>query len=395
MTSAAGTSGNDRRDLLINGNAVPVIDGVTTTREPLDFHRRLPGYARTPLVRAPEIAAELGVGNLWIKVESDRLGLKSFKMLGASYAVYRALCERLGEEPEWNDIGELRERMRPLAPMTLAAATDGNHGLAVARMARLLGFAARIYVPSAMVPARIEAIEAEDATVTVVDGDYDDAVRRSAEDESDSCVVVSDTSWPGYERIPGWVIDGYSTIFWEIEEEFERREDKRPDVVVIPMGVGALAAATVRHYRNKTVARPPRLVGVEPLTADCVLESLRADRLVTVPGPHESIMCGLNCGTPSQLAWPLLRTGLDVVAAVHDDRARQAMRRLAAMDVVAGETGAAALAGLYELQAEAGPVYEAAGLGPDASVLVIVTEGATDPLAYRRIVSGEESQPSH
>ncbi|CAM04137.1 diaminopropionate ammonia-lyase [Saccharopolyspora erythraea NRRL 2338] len=371
-------------ELFFNDNALRVIEGISADRAPLEFHQRMPDYARTPLLDCPPLADDLGVARLWVKDESTRLGLMSFKVLGASYAIYRTLCDRLGAEPEWRDVDELRRELRPLAPMTLAAATDGNHGLAVAHMARLLGFSARVYVPADMVVARIEAIEAEDAVVTVVDGDYDDAVRRSAEDESDECIVVADTSWPGYENIPWSVIEGYSTIFWETDDELRERGAAQPDVVAVPIGVGALAAATVRHYRRPDAVATPRLIGVEPLPSASVLESLRARRRVTVPGPHESIMAGLRCGTPSALAWPLLRDGIDVLAAIDDAYACEAMRSLAAVGVVAGETGAAALGALRAVVEKSGRGGE---LPSDASVLVVVTEGATDPQTYARIVT--------
>lgn len=372
------------RDMFVNERADDVVEEVGVDRAPLEFHRRLPGYERTPVLELPDVAAELGVGRVWVKDETSRLGLMSFKVLGASYAIYRALCERLGAEPQWTDINELVASVDALKPLDLAAATDGNHGLAVARMAMVFGFTAHIYVPANVVAARIEAIEREGAVVTVVDGDYDDAVRRSAEDASDTCIVVSDTSWPGYERIPRTVIEGYSTIFWEIDDFLRDRGANGPDAVIVPVGVGALAAATVRHYGRADADTGALLVGVEPLTANCVLESLRAGRIVRVPGPHDSIMAGLNCGTPSHLAWPLLRKGIDVVVAVDDHRARQAMRRLAEAGIVAGETGAAGLGGLYELWS--GATLRHIGLHAKAEVLIVITEGATDPVAYADIM---------
>jgi diaminopropionate ammonia-lyase len=205
------------------------------------------------------------------------------------------------------------------------------------------------------------------------------------------CLVIADTAWPGYEQVPSWVVDGYATIFWEVDEQLAALGADGPDVVVVPVGVGALAAAAVRHYRRRGLARRPCLVGVEPLAAACVLRSLQEGRIVTVPGPHDSIMAGLNCGTPSLVAWPFLQAGLDAVVAVSDERARQAVRDLGAAGIVAGETGAASLAGLTELTAPtagpgAGELWTALGLGSDASVLLLCTEGATDPDAYRRIL---------
>lgn len=379
---------DQRMEVFLNPNALGTVPSARANDAPIALHRKLPGYERTPLVECAGLAAELGLGGLWVKDESSRLGLPAFKMLGASYAVYRAVVERLGAEPTWDTVEELRGICASLQPMALAAATDGNHGRAVARMAALLGFRANIYVPTGTVPARIEAIESEGASVAVVDGDYDAAVARSAQDASEHCIVVSDTSWPGYETIPAWVVEGYSTIFSEIRDELEGRRSPVPDVVVVPMGVGALAAATIGDFKAEGSDPNPIIVGVEPLTADCVLESLRAAAMVSVPGPHESIMAGLNCGTPSPVAWPLVSRGVDVAVAIDDDWAREAMRGLAKVGVTADATGAAALGGLMALLStdSTAALRRSCGLDADASVLIICTEGATDPDAYRVIV---------
>ena len=387
----SATPGHTGGEILLNPAARPAATMAPPPRTPLGLHRRLPSYAVTPLHDAPILAKANGVGRVWVKDESSRLGLPAFKMLGASWASYRAVAERLGQDPEpWSSLEELHDRLRPLRPLTLAAATDGNHGRAVARMAALLGFDADVYVPHGTATARIDAIEGEGARVTVVDGDYDAAVAAAATTAEARCLVIQDVAWPGYEQVPAWVVEGYGTIFWEVDDQFATRGEEGPDVVMVPVGVGGLAAAAVRHWRRRGLGRPPRLIGVEPLAAACVLHSLQAGRIVTVPGPHHSIMAGLNCGTPSLVAWPSLRTGLDAVVAVGDERARQAMRDLAAAGIVAGETGAASLAGLAELTGgpEAGRLRDALGLAADARVLLLCTEGATDPQAYRQIVGG-------
>jgi len=354
------------------------------------FHRRMPGYAPTPLVDAPAIAGALGVARVLVKAETERLGLPSFKILGASWATYRALCDHRGAEPEpWSDLDELAERLAPMRPFALAAATDGNHGRAVAHMARRLGFAARIFVPEGTATARVEAIEGEGATVTVVDGDYDDAVARSAGEAGERCLVISDTSWPGYDVTPRRVIEGYSTIFAEIDAQVAGLGVAAPGVVVVPVGVGAFMAAAVAHHRSG--AGGPVLVGVEPTSANCVQASVEAGQPVVVPGPHRSIMAGLNCGTPSPVAWPAVAAGVDWFVAVDDDAAETAMRDLAAAGVVAGETGAAALAGLGALAADV-EARRAGGLGADATVVVMVSEGATDPANYRRIVGRDPAE---
>jgi diaminopropionate ammonia-lyase len=385
------TTGRTGGQVFRNPAARPGATMPPPPRAPLELHRRLPGYAVTPLHDAPALAAATGVGRLWVKDESARLGLPAFKLLGASWAAYRALADRLGRDPEpWGSLEQLRATLAPLRPLTLATATDGNHGRAVARMAALLGLEADVYVPTGTAAARIAAIRGEGARVTVVDGDYDAAVATAAATAGERCLAIQDVGWPGYEQVPAWVIEGYGTIFWEVDDQLAERGEPGPDVVVVPVGVGGLAAAAVRHWRREGLQQVPRMVGVEPLAAACVLRSLRAGRIVTVPGPHDSIMAGLNCGTPSLSAWPALRDGLDAVVAVADERARQAMRDLAAAGIVAGETGAAALAGLAEVTQgpDAAAARAALGLRADTRVLLLCTEGATDPDAYRRIVGG-------
>jgi diaminopropionate ammonia-lyase len=358
---------------------------------PRSYHASMPGYRPTALRVAPATAERLGVAEVLVKDESARLGLPSFKVLGASWAVYRALLDRLGATPaQVPTFAALKDAVRPLQPFSLSAATDGNHGRAVAHMAAVLGLTADIYVPDNTVAARIDAIADEGARVTVVNGGYDDAVRRSARDASDRCLVISDTSWDGYEQVPGWVIEGYATVFDEIEEQLERDGRRRPDVVAVPIGVGALAAAVVRHFWSAPAPRPV-IVGVEPTSAACVLESVAAGRIVTLTHPQESIMAGLNCATPSLIAWGEVSRGIDAYVAVPDARVAEAMRLLADDDIVAGETGAGGLAGMLALSA--GPQTEPArrrlGLDTSTRVLLLCTEGATDPEAYERLIAGE------
>ncbi len=396
------------------------LDGEFPGREAFDFHKQLPGYQPSPLIEVPSIAARLGVGTVWVKDESSRLGLPAFKILGTSWAVYRALLQRIGGTiAPWRTFDELKERFAPLKPLTLVAATDGNHGRAVARMARLLGFRAHILVPRDMTPTRIAAIQSEgsDVTVTVVNGSYDDAVAESARlaserGQSAQCaqraLVISDTAWAGYTEIPRWIMEGYTTILRELDEQLAQRGDRsdtrdtrdtrdttrdttRVDLVVVQMGVGGLATAVVWHYRRPDLALAdrPTIVGVEPLAADCVLQSAQAGQMVAVPGPHHSIMAGLCCGVPSLVAWPVISKGIDVFVAINDAWARVAMRELATAGVVSGETGAAGLAGLLALlsgSSDREQYRHLLRLTPASRVVVISTEGATDPEAYQQIV---------
>ncbi len=372
---------------VVNPLAGEVTPVSVPTEEILAFHRRLPGYGPTPLLSVPALAERLGVGSVLVKAESNRFGLPAFKMLGASWAVYRTLCERLGADPEpWGDVDELAARFAPLRPFTLVAATDGNHGRAVARMARLLGFGARIFVPSGTTEARIAGIAGEGAEVGVVPGTYDAAVARSAEEEGPGAAVISDTSWPGYSDVPLRVIEGYSTMFSEIDDALSAAGHEQPDVLVVPVGVGALAAAAVQHVQGSPGAV---VVGVEPEDAACVTASALAGELVTLEGEQRSIMAGLNCGTPSPVAWPLVSRGVAGFVTIGDDWARRAVRELAAVGIEAGETGAAALGGLNAVHECGGTGPMQRFLGPTANLLVLVTEGASDPGAWRRILGVE------
>ena len=365
----------------------PLADGRDWPPAPSEvalFHHRMPAYSPTLLLDAPDLAERLGVGRVVVKAETRRMGLPSFKILGASWATYKAICEHIGHEPEpWSNINELARNLAHLRPFKLATATDGNHGRAVSFMARLLGFDCDVFVPAGMVRARIEAMEREGATVTVVDGDYDDAVARAAEEAGTRCLIVSDTSWPGYETTPAQVVEGYSTIFAEVDSALDASGLDRPDVVVVPMGVGAFMAAAVTHYRS--TEHRPVIVGVEPLDANCVQASALAGELAHVPGPHRSIMVGLNCGLPSLTAWPRLASGIDWLVSVDDDAARLAMRELADAAVASGETGAAALAGLDAILTDEGARAELGDLS-GSTILIVVTEGATDPDNFEAIV---------
>jgi diaminopropionate ammonia-lyase len=335
--------------------AMPAADPRATA-----FHRGLDGYAASPLIDAPELAQAMRVGRVWLKVETERLGLPAFKILGASWA-----AERLLDGRDTDGI-------------TLVTATDGNHGRAVARVARMRGMAAHILVPAGTAQARIDGIASEGARVEIVDGSYDDAVRRAAGMAGDAHVVLSDTSWPGYEDVPRWVVDGYETIFGEADEQLAGAV---PEVALIPIGVGSLAVAAAAHWPGEK----PRLVGLEPTSAACALESIRHGSPVVVPGPHDSIMAGLNAGSVSELAGPVLRDRFDAFCTIGDGLAEEGMIRLARTGVNAGEvsggTVGAALAICGDDSARA-----ALGIDEDTGVFLLLTEGLTDPANWERVV---------
>ncbi|WP_244217114.1 diaminopropionate ammonia-lyase [Streptomyces carpinensis] len=330
-----------------------------------DFHRALAEYSPTPLTELPLVAARLGVGRVFVKDESCRLGLPAFKALGASWAIHRALAERTANGEEQG-------------PVTLVTATDGNHGRAVARVARRLGQHAHVFVPQGVHAHAVDAIAAEQAKVTEVPGSYDEAVRLAAEEAAAlDAVLVQDTAWPGYERIPGWIVEGYSTLCAEIDEQLAAEGvAEGPDLVSIPVGVGSLAQAVVTHYRSRPSGHAPALLSVEPEAAACVLESLTVGEPVSVT-TGETTMAGLNCGTPSSIAWPHLHRGLDAAVAVREADSARAAGDLAALGVSSGPCGAAALAGVRAALTGAGADERrtALGLGPSSVVVLLSTEG--------------------
>ena len=319
-----------------------------------------------------------------VKDEAERLGLPAFKMLGASWATVRAIRrDWIGPDVPL-DLASIRAALAAGPDRSLAAATDGNHGRGVARMAALLGLRCTIYVPSGTAAARISDIEGEGAVVVVVDGSYDDAIARSAQDASERTLIISDTSWPGYTLTPTDVIHGYSTMFREVDTAMAELGGPGPSHLFLQAGVGSFAAAGLLHYSGVSPHRPLGVV-VEPTAADCLMRSAAAGRVTEAPPPHRSSMAGLNCGLPSLLAWPVVNSLAGSYVTVDDDLAHEAMRLLAAVGVVAGESGAASLAGLLAIAAVPDERH-ALGLDERSVVLLVNTEGATDPVNYERQV---------
>jgi diaminopropionate ammonia-lyase len=350
-------------------------------RDMLEFHRSLPGYAPTPLHELPALAARLKLGGILVKDESQRFGIKAFKPLGASYAVYR-----------FQD----REALAKLGSFTFCAATDGNHGRAVAWTARQLGQKAVIYMPADSVPARVENVRSEGAEVVLLAGTFDLCVERCAADAAkNGWQAISDTAYAGYREIPGWILLGYTTIFTELQGLLHGPMKTGVDLVILPAGVGGLAAAGAFFYAKNYGARRPFLACVEPVSSDCFLESVRFGKGEPLPtkGKQTSIMAGLNCGVPSPLAWPIVRDAFPFFIAVGDEYAEQAMRRYyhplrGDPRIVSGESGSSGLAALLALTTseKLAGVRARLPLGPQSRVLLLNTEGDTDPENFRKVV---------
>jgi diaminopropionate ammonia-lyase len=295
----------------------------------------------------------------------------------------------------------LRELAARRPGLIFVTATDGNHGRAVARMARLTGAPARVFVPAVTGPATRAAIASEGAEVIQVPGSYDDAVATAGQWAGDhpGAVLVQDTAWPGYEQVPAWIVEGYSTLFAELGTQLAAAGAGPPGLVAVPVGVGSLAQAAVAHFRardsqgdvpaegwlqrgqNSAPKQPSSataVLSVEPDTAACLLASLRAGRPVTVPTAN-TIMAGLNCGTVSSIAWPYFSAGLDAAIAVTDNAARRAAADLAAAGISSGPSGAASLAGARAALTgqDSADRRVAIGVNPESVIVLLSTEAGS------------------
>lgn len=344
----------------------------------------------TLLHALPALARQLGIGRLFVKDESTRLGLGSFKALGGAYAVLQVFLEeagrRLGRPVAAQELAQ--PELRAIAAgFTVACATDGNHGRSVAAGARFIGCRAVIFIHSGVSVDRAAAIEAFGAEIRRVKGVYNDAVAAATrESEANGWVVVSDTAWPGYERIPQLVAQGYTVMVQEALHALPAA----PTHVFVQAGVGGLASAVAGHLALVYAERRPRIIIVEPARSACLLASHDAGDRITIAEQQPTVMAMLECQEPSLTAWRVLARLADAFMTVDEDDAVQAMRQYAAPAgtdpaIVSGESGGAGLAGLAVAAAD-GSIREALGLSADSVVLLFNTEGATDPATYERLV---------
>lgn len=349
----------------------------------------------TPLVGLPEIAVAAGVGDVLLKDEGQRLGLGSFKALGGAYAVMtifkRLLEERVGDSVSVAQLVSPTAR-EFAAGITFCCATDGNHGKSVAAGARILGCRSVIFVHEGVTTARAEAIGADE--VVRVDGNYDVSVAEAERvSAAQGWVLVSDTSWEGYEEIPSLVGQGYTILSSEALSQMEALSSRPPTHVFLQAGVGGFASSIAVNLGEALGHGNIRTVVVEPDRAACLHASAAAGRLSSFTPVEPTIMAMLECYTPSLVAWRMLDAVASAFVTVSEDEAKQAMRQLAfrSRPVVAGESGAAGLAGFLAVAGDR-QAREKLGLDEASRVLLINTEGATDPASYESIVGLSPAQ---
>lgn len=357
------------------------------------FHQSFPRYQPTPLLRLANLAHCLGISDIYVKDESSRFGLKAFKALGATYAIAHIIAQRIGADESTVSFSLFESDIirHKLSRFTLVTATDGNHGHAVAWSAHRLGCRAAVYMPRNSAEPRIEAIRRQGATVELIDGNYDEAVRRAAgRAQEDDTILVQDTAWKGYEHIPLRIIQGYLTI---MVEALDQLDGEPPTHVFVQCGVGSLAAALQAYSVELFGVNRPAFIVVEPREAACFYESMAVNdgSPHTIGGELRTIMAGLACGEPNMLAWRILYSYTDGFMACNDSVALTGMRVLGNPlpgdpKVVSGESGAVTAGVLAHVLGKSTEcrLKEKLELTDASRVLLISTEGDTDPDAYKR-----------
>ncbi len=350
-----------------------------------------PAYSETPLHSLEAMAKDAGLGALWYKDESQRFGLKSFKALGGAYAVacqlQNVLEAQLGKRPSIAELldGQLKDA---LSEIVVSCATDGNHGRSVAWGAQMFGCGCVIYIHRDVSEGRKQAMQAFDAEVIRITGNYDESVRQADLDaKANGRIIVSDTSYEGYMEVPKDVALGYTVMLAEIVEQLE---GEVPTHVFIQGGVGGLASAVAGYFWDLWGERRPRFVVVEPVEANCLQLSAKAGKPVVVDGDLNTLMAGLACGEVSALAWEILSNGADDFMTLSEEAVAETMRMLAKgyksdPAIEAGESAVPGLAAAV-IAAQQGEFSNALNLNAQSKVLVIGTEGATDPELYKQLV---------
>jgi diaminopropionate ammonia-lyase len=374
------------------GELSPVFS-VAEARKASQFHKGLAGYQPTPLRSLNCLSGMFGLKGILVKDESYRFGLNAFKMLGGVYAIARLLCEEFGWDIEQFDFDKLKNEVDE--KLTFATTTDGNHGRGVAWAAEQLGQNAIVYMPKGAAEERVNNIRSHGAECIVTDMNYDDTVRMVAEKaQQNGWKIVQDTAWQGYTDIPTWIMQGYSTMAVEAIEQIADQGLPTPTHVILQAGVGAMAAGVLGYLAEELGAENLKAIIIEPDQADCIYRSGSSDKgeIINVGGDMATIAVGLACGEPNPLSWDVLRNCSSHFVSVEDKVPALGMRVLGnplAGDerVISGESGAIGmglLAAVHFSEAKSQLMQDLA-LDENSVVLVLSTEGETDPVNYRDV----------
>lgn len=363
-----------------------------------NFHKSFPEYKVTPLHSLDKLSKQLGVSHIWVKDESYRFGLNAFKVLGGSYAVGKYLAEKLNVDISELSFEKLRsnEVKEKLGSITFVTATDGNHGKGIAWAANQLGQKSVVLMPKGSSEIRLNNIRKEGAEASITDLNYDDTVRlASQKSKENGWVLIQDTAWDGYEQIPTWIMQGYGTILDEAVEQIAEAGQDRPTHVFLQAGVGSFAGSMLAYIVESFGEQRPLTVIVEPDKAACLYKSIHVGdgKPHSVTGALDTIMAGLACGEPSTTSWGVLKDYAEIFVSCPDYVAARGIRILANPHrrdphIVSGESGAVGM-GLVSLLADNKTLHdlkETLKLNQDSKILIISTEGDTDPEHYRKVV---------
>lgn len=358
------------------------------------FHQSIPGYAPTPLVELKAAAQHFGIAALYVKDESKRFGLNAFKGLGGSFCIASYLANKLGlniEELTFETLQQpaIHDKIKDL---TFVTATDGNHGRGIAWTAHALGVKSLVFMPKGSAPERLHNIQALGSDASITDMNYDDTVRHASKvAEEHGWPLVQDTSWPGYETIPTWIMQGYLTMALEAAEALPQA----PTHIFLQAGVGAMSGALTGFFADYYKGQKPIITIVEPNKADCIYRTALAHdgKLHNVTGSLSTIMAGLACGEPCGIGWAELEAHAEHFISMPDYVAAKGMRILGNPlpgdeKVISGESGAATSGFVFELldNASLNELRDKLGITKDSRILCFSTEGDTDKENYRRIV---------
>ncbi|MCC8125798.1 MAG: diaminopropionate ammonia-lyase [Clostridiales bacterium] len=369
---------------------------VEDAKKAIAYHQTFPGYSQTPLANLSCLASELGVNGIYVKDESYRFGLNAFKGLGGSYCIGRYIADRLAV-----DISELsyekitsEETRKQLGDLTFVTATDGNHGRGIAWTAHILGQKAVVFMPKGSAQERLENIRALGAEASITEFNYDQTVAYAAECEKKyGWVLVQDTAWDGYETIPGWIMQGYTTMAYEAVQQLGA---VKPTHTFLQAGVGSMAGALAGFFADYYGKDDmPVITVVEPTSADCIYRTAKTNdgTLHTVDGSMNTIMAGLACGVPCTIGWDLLSRYASNFAAIPDCIAAEGMRILGNplgtdARVISGESGASTFGFAMELLRNKAceALKKQLKIDNNSCLLFFSTEGDTDRENYRNIV---------
>ena len=383
----------------MNNHNLPLFLNEEISNHVRAFHSSISNYEITPLVSLHNLAKKLNIKGIYVKDESYRFNLNAFKSLGGIYAIFKIVCQKLNLDDDKTTFEDLQKphMKEQLKDMVFITATDGNHGKGVAFAAAKLGCKSIVLMPKGSVEIRAEAIRQVGAyEVTITDLSYDDAVRKAAiMAKENNWYLVQDTAWDGYEDIPNYITQGYTTMANETYDQLQQYGIEKPTHLFLQAGVGSMAGGVLGYFANKYNGNPPITTIVEPKNVACIYKSALTNdgRPHGVTGDLHTIMAGLNCGEPNTATWSILRDFASFYAACPDYVTARGMRLMATplgndKKIISGESGAVGL-GLLSLlmeRDELSHIRKAMNLNSDSVVLIFNTEGNTDPIGYNEVI---------